>query len=306
MLCSVVVPVFNEEENLKELYGRLKDVLEGMNRQYEVIFVDDGSEDKSLEIIKMLASSDKAVKYRALTRNFGHEASSTAGLDIAKGDVVVLMDADLQDPPELIPQMLKLWQEGNQLVYARRLRRYGENIFRRVSAKFFYRLIALISDSEIPVDTGDFRLMDRAVVNDFLKCREQNRFVRGLTSWVGYKQAALNFERDRRFAGESKYNTFKLLLLMLDVITGFSIKPLRVATALGFLVTVLSMVMVCVIVIQKFFFNLNIQGYALLVTGLFFMGGVQMFFLGIIGEYIGKIYRQVQGRPLYLVKEESF
>lgn len=305
MLCSVVIPVFNEEDNLQELYISLRGVFSENNISYEIIFIDDGSRDASLEIIKGFALSDPSVRYRSFTRNFGHEAASTAGLDVAKGDVVVLMDADLQDPPELIPRMIELWKSGNQLVYARRRKRYGEGLFRMASAKIFYRIIRFISDSDIPLDTGDFRLMDRAAVNDFMKCREYNRFVRGLTSWVGYNQAALDFDRNERFAGESKYNFLKLFLLMLDVISGFSIKPLRIATAMGFLVTLFSLVIGLIVVIQKLFFGLDIPGYALMVSGFFFLGGVQMFFLGVIGEYIGKIYRQVQGRPLYLTREDN-
>jgi dolichol-phosphate mannosyltransferase len=215
------------------------------------------------------------------------------------------MDADLQDPPEMIPRMIDLWQKGYHLVYARRRKRHGESFFKRVMAGIFYRTLNLLSEFKIPMDTGDFRLMDRAVVNDFKRCREQNRFVRGLTAWMGYNQTAVEFDRPARYAGETKYNPLKLFFLSLDVITGFSIIPLRIVTGVGFVIALLSMAKTIHIVIQKLFLDLNIQGYALLASGLFFLGGVQIFFLGIMGEYIGRIYRQVQQRPLYLIKEDN-
>ncbi len=305
MLCSLVIPVYNEEDNISVLHQRLVNVLSSIPVEYEIIFVNDGSADKSLEKIKEISLVDRKVYYISFTRNFGHEATSTAGLDAAGGDCVILLDADLQDPPELIPQMLDLWHKGYHLVYAKRRKRYGESLFKQITAKIFYRALNLLSDSKIPMDTGDFRLMDRAVVDDFKKCREHNRFIRGLTAWVGYDHVAIEFDRPERHAGKTKYNPFKLFLLSLDVITGFSIIPLRIATTMGFMVVLLSLVVISIIVVQKFFFNLDIPGYALLVSGLFFLGGVQMFFLGVIGEYIGKIYRQVQQRPLYLIKEQN-
>jgi len=305
VLCSIVVPVYNEEDNILKLYGRLTSTLSQIQTRYEIVFVDDGSTDRSLEKIKDLSLSDENVFYLSFTRNFGHESASTAGLDAARGDCVILMDADLQDPPELIPQMIDLWRKGYQLVYAKRRQRHRESFFKRVTAKIFYRVLNLFSEIRIPLDTGDFRLMDRAVANDFKKCREQNRFVRGLTAWVGYNQVALEFDRPERHAGETKYNLFKLFLLSLDVMTGFSIIPLRIVTGVGFIIAILSIAKTLHIVIQKLFLNLSIPGYALLASGLFFLGGIQIFFLGIMGEYIGKIYRQVQQRPLYLVKEEN-
>ena len=305
MLCSVVIPVYNEEDNISALHKRLVNVLSSIPVDYEIIFIDDGSRDKSLEKIKHLSLSDNTVHYISFTRNFGHEAASTAGLDAAHGDCVVLMDADFQDPPELIPEMIDLWHKGHHLVYAKRRKRHGESFFKQLTAKIFYRVLYLLSDTRIPVDTGDFRLMDKAVVNDFLKCREQNRFVRGLTAWVGYNQVAIEFDRPKRYAGETKYNPLKLFLLLLDVLTGFSITPLRIVTVTGFIIALLSMVLTSIVMLQKLFFNLDIPGYAFLASGLFFLGGVQMFFLGVIGEYIGKIYRQVQQRPLYLVREQN-
>jgi len=305
MLHSIVIPVFNEEDNILELYQRLTKVLSSISKGYEIIFIDDGSTDKSFEIIKELSFLDSKVYYKSFTRNFGHEAASTAGLDAARGDCVILMDADLQDPPELIPEMIDLWQKGHHLVYARRRKRHGESFFKRASAHFFYRALNLLSDVSIPIDTGDFRLMDRVIADAFKKCREQNRFVRGLTAWIGYNQIAIEYDRPERYTGETKYKPLKLLLLSLDVITGFSTVPLRIATLMGFGVTVLSIALIFIILLQKLLFYLDIPGYAFLATGLFFLGGVQMFFLGILGEYIGKIYRQVQERPLYLVSEQN-
>jgi len=305
MLCSIVIPVYNEEKNIPELYRRLKDVLSALKMRYEIIFFDDGSTDGTLGAVRELSSSDEKVFYISFTRNFGHEAASTAGLDATRGDCVVLMDADLQDPPEMIPRMIDLWQKGYHLVYARRRKRHGESFFKRVTAGIFYRTLNLFSEFKIPMDTGDFRLMDRAVVDDFRRCREQNRFVRGLTAWMGYNQTAVEFDRPARYAGETKYNPLKLFFLSLDVITGFSIVPLRIVTGVGFVIALLSMGKTIHIVIQKLFLDLNIPGYALLASGLFFLGGVQIFFLGIMGEYIGRIYRQVQQRPLYLIKEDN-
>ena len=303
MTCSVVIPAFNEEQNIAEIHNRLSGILASLGCEHEIIFVDDGSTDNTLKEIKELSNRDKNVKYVSFTRNFGHEAASTAGLDASTGDCVILMDADLQDPPELIPRMIEAWKNGSQLVYAKRKKRFGESFFKRTSANIFYRLLNVLSESKIPLDTGDFRLMDRCLVNDFLKCREQNRFVRGLTAWVGYKQTAIEFDRPERHAGRTKYNPIRLILLSLDVITGFSLVPLRIVIFSGFLISMISMVITITVVLQKLFFNLALPGYALLASGLFFLGGVQIFFLGVIGEYVGKIIRQTQQRPLYLVRE---
>jgi dolichol-phosphate mannosyltransferase len=304
-LCSVVVPVHNEATNIPELYRRLKDAFSISSIEHEIIFVDDGSIDSSLKEIKQLSSNDGRIYFISFTRNFGHEAASTAGLEASRGECVVLMDADLQDPPELIPKFIELWREGYFLVYARRRRRHGESLFKRMSSRLFYRILSKLSDTKIPLDTGDFRLMDRAVVNDFLKCGEYNRFVRGLTSWVGYRQTSIEFDRPERFSGDTKYSVMKLLLLSLDVITSFSIIPLRVVSLSGLFISILSAALLAVILFQKLLLNMLVPGYAFLASGVLFLGGVQVFFLGVIGEYIGKIYRQVQQRPLYLIRENN-
>ena len=305
MLYSVVIPVYNEEGNLPALYERLVKVLLSISVDYEIIFVDDGSNDHSLSIIKNLSRLDNHLKFISFSRNFGHEAASTAGFDKACGDVVVLMDADLQDPPEVIKALSDKWKEGYQVVYGQRRKREGEFFFKRATAFLFYRFLNLLTDVHIPLDTGDFRLMDKAVVQDLRKCREQNRFVRGLMSWIGYKQIGISYDRPERKSGTTKYGFFKLLILSLDAICGFSIVPLRLATLLGLVTLIISTVFAGVIIMQKLVLGLNIPGYALATAGMFFLGGVELLLLGVIGEYVGRIYRQVQQRPLYLVREEG-
>lgn len=305
MRCSVVVPLFNEEDHLPELAERLAAVFDKMELEREIIFVNDRSTDKSLPVLRELAEKDKNIRFLTLSRNFGHEIASTAGIDAARGDVVVLMDADLQDPPELIPEMIRTWQKGFKVVYARRGKRTGEGLFRRFGAWCFYRLMNRLTDIKLPVDTGDFRLMDRAVAGHLRKLREQPRFLRGLVSWIGYAQTGVAFDRKKRKYGQSRYSLFKLLYLTLDAVSGFSTFPLRLVSLLGLVVTLLSFAAVVTIVVQKLFFSLNVPGYAFLTSGLFFLGGIQVFSLGVLGEYIGKIHRQVQDRPLYLVDEEN-
>jgi dolichol-phosphate mannosyltransferase len=306
MRVSVVVPVLNEEGNLRELHRRLVGTFEKLGCDRRLIFVDDGSTDRSAEVIGELAGKDPTVIGLRLSRNFGHEAASTAGLDAAaelESDGAVLMDADLQDPPEVIEELFARWREGYQIVYAVRRQRHGETALKKGWAWLFYRSLNWISDVRIPMDVGDFRLVDAKVLEAVRLCREQDRFVRGLVVWTGFKSTAVAYDRPARFSGVTKYRFWKLLFLSLDAAVGFSITPLRFASAVGFVVTIFSLIMVLIIVIQKVFIGINIQGYALLASGLFFLGGVQMLLLGILGEYIGRIYRQTQGRPLYLVSE---
>lgn len=303
MKVSVVIPLLNEQDNLRPLHGRLVATLEKIGAEREILLVDDGSTDASIRVIEELAASDPSVIGIKLSRNFGHEPASTAGLDRATGDVAVLMDADLQDPPELIEQMIELWKQGNSIVYATRHKRAGESLFKRATSWLFYRLLNYFSEVKIPMDTGDFRLVDRKVLDALKECRETDRFVRGLVAWTGFQSAPLMYDRPARHSGETKYRPLKLLLLSLDAIVGFSISPLRIATIFGLLVTLLSIVMVIVLLLQRFVFShtFPIQGYALLTSGLFFLGGTQIMLLGVIGEYIGRIYRRNQDRPLYLV-----
>ena len=304
MRLCVVIPMLNEAANLGALYRRLKETIAKLDCDGRIIFVDDGSTDESARLIADLAAADGHVVGICLSRNFGHEAASTAGLDEAAAlgaDAAVLMDADLQDPPEVIEQLVARWKEGNQIVYAVRRKRHGEGFIKRVCAYLFYRIHNWLSDVKIPTDTGDFRLMDAKVLEAVRLCREQDRFVRGLVAWTGFQSAAVEYDRPPRGAGKSKYGFWKLLFLSFDAAVGFSIAPLRLATAMGFVVTFLSMAMALIIIIQKLAVGIKIEGYALLASGLFFLGGVQMLLLGILGEYIGRIYRQAQGRPLYLV-----
>ena len=302
---SIVVPVYNEAGNLAELYSRLVLVFDEIGSQFELIFVDDGSTDVSLDKIKQLAQQDQRVKFLSFSRNFGHEAASTAGLDVTSGDAVILMDGDLQDPPELIPEFIRQWRSGFDVVYAQRRGRTAEPLLIRATSHFFYRLLNSLVGVEIPLDTGDFRLMDQRVVMDFRRCQEQNRFVRGLLSWVGYRQKAVPFDRQGRKSGKTKYNCLRRLLLALDAITSFSIIPLRISLVLGFVVVLFSLLGGLYVSVHKIFFDIPIPGYAFLVVSLFFLGGSMLFVMGVIGEYIGKIYIEVQKRPLYLLREKK-
>ena len=301
---SVVIPVLNEESCLEALFERLSKLGEDSSDDYEYIFVDDGSTDASQDMIRKLAAEHGQVKYLFFSRNFGHEAATTAGLDHTRGDAVVIIDADLQDPPEVIPALIAKWREGNQVVYAQRRSRKGEPWRKKLTSWLFYRTIRKLTDVDIPIDTGDFRLMDRCVVEQVRRCREKSRFVRGLVTWTGYKQVPMRYDRDERYGGETKYNTRKLLGLALDVALGFSNVPLRLGIVFGMIVCLGAFVMCANILVQKVLYGIPIQGYALLVTGMFFLGGVQLLLIGLLGEYIGRIYRQSQDRPLYIVAEK--
>ena len=302
MKVSVVIPLLNEQDNLRPLHARLVATLDALGVSRELIFVDDGSTDASVSVIEELAAADATVIGLTLSRNFGHEPASTAGLDAATGDVAVLMDADLQDPPELIGELLARWREGNRIVYATRRHRAGESFFKRSTSWLFYRMLNALSEVDIPMDTGDFRLVDARVLDALRRMRETDRFVRGLVAWTGFKSAQVFYDRPARFSGETKYRPVKLLLLSFDAIVGFSITPLRFATMVGLGVCVLSAVFVVAIVAQRVFGHVfEMQGYALLTSGLFFLGGSQILLLGLIGEYIGRIYRREQDRPLYLI-----
>jgi glycosyltransferase involved in cell wall biosynthesis len=304
MLLSVVVPLLNEKNNLLELHRRLVAVAEKLGVDREIILVDDGSTDGSDQIIRDLTSRDPTVTGLRLSRNFGHEAASTAGMDASHGDITVLMDADLQDPPELIEEMFRLWKEGNQIVYAVRRRRAGESPIKLTAAWLFYRALNCLSEVSIPLDTGDFRLMDARVVQSLRKCREQDRFVRGLVAWTGFRSAAVPYDRPPRSSGKTHYGMLKLFILSLDAFFGFSISPLRIASAMGAIFITLSMFASLILAAGKFTSTISATASAFLTCGLFFLGGVQLFCTGILGEYIGRIYRQAQHRPLYIVAEE--
>lgn len=302
-LCSVVIPVFDEEENLQSLYQRLSKVLKALFENYEIIFVDDGSSDDSLKVIKKLREADGRIKVISFSRNFGHQIAITAGIDYTSGGVVVVMDADLQDSPEVIPRLVEKWKEGYDTVYAIRESR-KDSVFKRAIAFVFYRLLQRMSDIDIPVDAGDFRLMSRRVVDILKAMRERNRFVRGLVRWAGFRQSSIRYARDRRYTGKSKYTLWKLARLAFDGVTSFSRFPLRVATYLGLLVSLVSFLYTAKIIIDTLLFGRTVPGWTSLMAAILFLGGIQLVVIGIVGGYIGRVYLEVQQRPLYLIKEE--
>jgi len=307
MLISVVVPCFNEEPALAATHERLSKALTGIDGfDYELIFVDDGSIDDTFGMLMDLHTRDPRVRVLRLSRNFGHQIAVTAGLEEAAGDAVVVIDADLQDPPELIPEMVKLWRDGNHVVYGSRLTRDGESRFKLFTAKAFYRVINRLSDTQMPVDTGDFRLLDRKVVDVLLGMPERGRFLRGMVSWVGFRQAPLPYKREPRQAGRSKYPLLKMIQFAMDGIISFSVLPLRLAALTGLLTIWLAIVGIIVAVIDRLFglYDLRLgRGWASLFVAVLFMGGVQLLTLGVMGEYLGRIYTEVKRRPLYAVQE---
>ena len=304
MRLSVVVPCRNEEATLPDLHRRLSAVLPTVADDYEIILVDDGSTDGTLPLMQRLAAADRHVRYVALTRNFGQQIAATAGLDRARGDCVVLMDADGQDPPECIPEMVARWREGFEVVAGRRRRREGLGPLYRLLCAAFYRLIGTLAEVPIPEEVGEFRLLDRKVVRDLRRLRESYRFLRALCSWVGYRQTTIEFDRPARRAGASKYRLRHLLRLAMDVITGFSLLPLRLAGWAGAALTAGS-VAAAVVLLGRLAAGKSVPGGGFVAAGLFFVGGLQLIFLRILGEYVGRTYREVQRRPLYLVREES-
>jgi dolichol-phosphate mannosyltransferase len=302
---SIVGPVYNEEALLEEFCVRMVEVLESLAEPFELVLVNDGSRDRSPEILRRLHERDPRVKVINFSRNFGLQAALTAGLDYAKGQAIIVMDTDLQDPPEVVPQLIDRWRAGYQLVYAQRADRAGETWFKKFTASAFYRLITRITSVEIPVDTGEFRLMDRKVVDAIKSMREYNRFMRGMSVWVGYKQTGITYERDARKAGETKFSFGKMMRLALDGITSFSYLPLQLATYFGFFVALISLLALVAVVILRLSGNQDaFYGQASTLGSVLFLGGVQLIFLGIIGEYLGRIYDEVKRRPLYIVAEE--
>lgn len=300
---SVVVPVYNEVENLPELYRRVREVMEGLGEPWELVLVDDGSSDGSVEQIRQLAQSDSRVRPVIFARNFGHQIAVTAGLDYARGQAIIIMDADLQDPPEVIPKLVERWREGYEVVYAVRAEREGETWFKKATAAFFYRLIYRIADVKIPLDTGDFRLLDRKVVDVLRRMRERHRFLRGMAAWVGFRQIGVEYRRAPRFAGETKYPFRKMLRLALNAITGFSYLPLQLATFFGFFSAGLAILAIPIVAVLRMTGWQAFYGQATTLIAVLFLGGVQLISLGILGEYIGRIYDEVKGRPLYVVRE---
>jgi polyisoprenyl-phosphate glycosyltransferase len=300
---SVIAPIYNEKESMPELHRRIGAVMDGLGLTWELILVDDGSSDGSTEQIRALAAQDEHVRPVIFARNFGHQIAVTAGLDYARGDAVVIIDSDLQDPPEVITEMVARWREGYEVVYAVRAEREGESWFKLFTASLFYRVIFRITDVKIPLDTGDFRLMDRKVVDVMNSMREKHRFLRGMSAWVGFRQIGVPYKRASRFAGSTKYPFRKMFKLALNAITGFSYFPLQMATYIGFVAAGLSLLFIPVVVIERLIGRQAFFGQATTLVAVLFLGGVQLISLGILGEYIGRIYDEVKGRPLYIVRE---
>lgn len=304
-MISVVVPCYNEEEVLPETNRRLVETLSTLGLAFEILYVDDGSADATAQILYSLRAQDDRIRVLQFSRNFGHQTAVSAGIDHARGDAVVLIDADLQDPPEVIQQMVSLWREGYHVVYGHRQERAGESAFKLQTAKLFYRLLNLISDVPIPLDTGDFRLMDRKVVAALSRMPERDRFLRGMVSWVGYRQTAVQYRRAARFAGTSKYPLWKMFRFAVDGLISFSLVPLRFASILGMSASALALLGIVYALIARLFTSYWVTGWTLLFIGVLFMGGIQMITLGILGEYVGRIYREGKRRPLYLTMEPS-
>ncbi|RED56754.1 glycosyltransferase family 2 protein [Cohnella lupini] len=300
---SVVVPMYNEEEVIEVTYRRLKAVLDQLGETYEIVFVNDGSRDRTADIVRRLCAADRSVKLVEFSRNFGHQIAVTAGMDHSGGRTVVLIDADLQDPPELIADMVARWREGYDVVYGKRIERKGESWFKKLTASMFYRLLRSMTSVNIPVDTGDFRLMDRKVCDALTSMRERSRFIRGMVSWAGFKQTSVDYVREERFAGETKYPLRKMIRLSLDAMTSFSTKPLKIASVLGFVLSAVGFVYLFVVLYQHFFTESTTQGWTSLIAISLLFHGITLSLLGVLGEYIGRTYEEAKGRPLYLVAE---
>lgn len=302
--CSIVVPMYNEEEVAPETCKRLTAIMENSGISYEIIFVNDGSRDRTVDILQAICEKDQRLKLINFSRNFGHQIAITAGMDYAIGECVVVIDGDLQDPPEVILEMIAKWEEGYEVVYGKRLERKGDTFFKKISAAAFYRLLRSMTDVDIPVDTGDFRLIDRKVCDNLKLIHEKNRYIRGLISWLGFRQTAVEFIREERFAGVTKYPLKKMIRFAFDAITSFSYKPLKLATYFGFFVSFSSFVYLIAIILQKLFYPANVvQGWASTLGISLFFNGIVLIMLGIIGEYIGRIYDESKNRPLYVIQK---
>ncbi|PEC23574.1 glycosyltransferase family 2 protein [Bacillus cereus] len=302
-LISVVVPMYFEEEVAQECYTRLKSVMLQNNINYEFVFVNDGSTDRTMDILSEIAANDYRTKIVNFARNFGHQIAVTAGIAAAKGDAIVIIDADLQDPPEVIPELIAKWEEGYEVVYAKRKQRKGETWFKLLTAKYFYKFLNYMSDIDIPKDTGDFRIIDRKVADVFNQMTERNRFIRGMMSWVGFRQTYVEYERDERFAGETKYPLKKMIKFASDGIIAFSTKPLRIVMSLGLLSVLISIIVLLYTITVKIIGNDTQTGWASIMVAITFFSGIQLLGLGIVGQYIARIYDESKNRPIYIVKE---
>ena len=300
---SVIIPAYNEQEVIKETYTRLTAVMTGMGEPYELIFINDGSNDHTAQIIAGFCEQDSSVRLINFTRNFGHMPAISAGMEHARGQAIFVIDADLQDPPELFPQMAEKWKEGYHVVYGKRIKRKGESFFKRLSAKLFYRFLRRMTSVDLPPDTGEFRLIDRKVCDAVNKLPEKNRYIRGLVSWVGFKQIPVEYEREKRFAGMTKYPLRKMLSFAMDAITSFSYKPLKLATTLGFSISIFSFLYILYVIYQHFFTDRTIAGWTSTIAAILLTQGIVLMILGLMGEYIGRIYTELQNRPNYIIQE---
>jgi polyisoprenyl-phosphate glycosyltransferase len=300
---SIIAPIFNELGNIPELLRRINEVMDSTGKTWELVMIDDGSTDGSTDLIRELAVVDERVRPVIFARNFGHQIAVTAGLDYSRGAAVVIIDADLQDPPELILEMIEKWKEGNQVVYAIRSEREGETWFKEFTASLFYRLIYRITDVDIPLDTGDFRLLDRKVVDVMGQMRERHRFLRGMSVWVGFKQTGVEYKRSARFTGETKYPLKKMVKFATDAITSFSYFPLQLAMYLGFISAGVSILVIPIVIFMRLAGSQAFFGQASTLVAVLFLGGVQLISLGILGEYVGRLYDEAKGRPLYITSE---
>jgi dolichol-phosphate mannosyltransferase len=301
---SIIIPVFNEEGNVPVLYERLSVVFNKIGHNYEMLFVNDGSTDRSMPLLRALVKQDSQVKIIDFSRNFGHQQAVTAGLDHCQGDCAVIIDADLQDPPELIIELVKKWESGYQVIYAQRLKRKGEHFLKVATSKIFYRILKRLANVDIPLDTGDFRLIDRKVIDNLKAMPERNRFIRGMVSWIGFRQTSVSYVREERLSGKTKYPLFKMIKFALTGLTSFSLVPLQLASYFGFLVSGVSFLIGLYTLYLKFFTTQTIPGWTSLMIVLLFLGGIQLITLGIIGEYIGRISDEVKQRPTYIIKDK--
>jgi dolichol-phosphate mannosyltransferase len=301
-MLSLVIPVFNEQEVLKDSFARMDAAMQSTGYAYEIIYVNDGSRDQTLDQLRGLAKDHPQVKVLSFSRNFGHQLAVTCGMDAAKGDALIIIDVDLQDPPELIPEMVRMWEAGADIVYGKRMKRKGETFFKKLTASMYYRLLSWMSAYPIPLDTGDFRLIGRNVADRFLEMREHNRFLRGMSAWMGYNAVPIEYERQERFAGQTKYTLKKMLRLASDGITGFSDKPLTLPMTAGILLMLLSGLGLIALIVLAIVSGVAAWLWAL--VGIVFVQGITLFFMGLQGMYLGRMYDELKGRPLYIVSEK--
>jgi glycosyltransferase involved in cell wall biosynthesis len=302
---SIVVPMYNEEIVIDESYKRLKNVMDSTKENYEILFVNDGSTDKTINKIEKICENDEKIKLINFSRNFGHQAAITAGMDLALGEAIVVIDGDLQDPPEVILNMIEKWKEGYEVVYGKRIKREGETFFKKITAKLYYRLLKSMTSVDVPVDTGDFRLIDRKVCDALIALPEKNRYVRGLVSWVGYKQTCVEFERQERFAGDSKYPIKKMIKLAFDGITSLSYKPLVIAGYFGGVAFFVGVVSIVVSIVKDLFNKTKLIDFGMMISINMMMFGVTLGCIGIMGQYIGRIFDESKGRPIYIIESTT-